>query len=293
MKAMGSLGILMLFLYTFIFISCDDNNDEGVKVTNYQEYELTVASKKVLGMVFSTGSKYFRKVYAVKRDGVQNWESFSSIQDFDYEEGYEYRIKISETSFLDYRRGDPSWTEYKLLEIISKEKGESEELPADLLPDNYDCRDVELRYIIEADKKNEVEELLMNHGLFSCKQYVFNEELTEFAMLNEDNEYLVLAAGTLNRKTVDDKDFPDSYKLLPPEGQVTATERWTFRIGNASDRVSLTMDAFIIALPGSTGNSDGIRSQIWLYQDMTQYAQEVFPDAGVKTVVIAQIIGYK
>ena len=37
----------MLFLFTFAFISCDKEDEEDTKVTNYQEYELTVASKKV------------------------------------------------------------------------------------------------------------------------------------------------------------------------------------------------------------------------------------------------------
>lgn len=50
------------------------------------------------------------------------------------------------------------------------------------------------------------------------------------------------------------------------------------------------MDAFIVNLPGSTGNSGGMCSQIWLYQDMTQYAQEAFPEAGVKTVVVSYTV---
>lgn len=67
MKTKNLFGILMLFLFTFAFISCDKEDEEGTKVTNYQEYELTVASKKVLGMIFSEGNNYFRKVYAVKK----------------------------------------------------------------------------------------------------------------------------------------------------------------------------------------------------------------------------------
>lgn len=295
---MNTKDCLRILLVAFFIVAgltacSDDNNDESAQITNYQEYELTVASKQVLGMVFSSGESYFTKVYAVKKNSAQNWESLASIQGFNYEEGYEYHIKISETSYLDYRKGDPSWTEHKLLEVISKKEEESKEIPTNLLPDDYGCIDVELRYIIEADNKDEVEKrlMLMNNGLFSCKQYVFNEGFTKFAMLNEDTEHLVLSAGTLNRETVDDKKFPDSYKLLPLEGQVAATEQWTFLIGYTSDRASLTMDAFTINLPESTGNRGGTRSQIWLYKDMTQYAQTAFPDADVKTVLIVQIIG--
>lgn len=294
MKATRLSGILALLLCAICLTSClHDENDEGEKVTGYQEYELTVASKRVLGIMDAgCGSSYIRKLYAVRKEGAQEWQSFHSIQDFDYEEGYEYRIRISETSYLDYRRGEPSWTEYKLLEIISKTERESEGLPDDLLPDDYGCMDVELRYVIEADNKEEVEtRLKKNYVPFRCRQYVFNQGLTQFAMLDEESEYLVLADGALKRETHPSDAFPDSYELIPLEGQVMLKERWTFLIGHVSDRAALTMDAFVITLPGSSGNSGGTRAQVWLYQDLTQFAQEAFPDAGVKTVVLAQIFG--
>ena len=44
------------------------------------------------------------------------------MQDFDYESGYEYAIKISETNYRGYTRGTPAWSEYKLIEIIAKEQ---------------------------------------------------------------------------------------------------------------------------------------------------------------------------
>lgn len=292
MRTKHLFGILMLFLFTFTFISCDKEDEEGCKVTNYQEYELTVASKKILGMIFSEGKNYFRKVYAVKKNNAQDWESFSSIQDFNYEEGYEYHIKISETTYLDYRKGDPSWTEYKLLELISKEKHDSEGLSDNFLSSDYNCLNAEFRYVIEADEKDEVEKRLMNNSLlFMCKQFVFNKEFTEFAMLNEDSEYLVLADGRLIRETNDNENFPDSYKLIPLEGQVAATEQWTFICDFITHKAAQTMDAFIVNISGSTDNSGDKRSQIWLYQDMTQYAQEAFPKAGVKTVVVPYTVG--
>lgn len=67
MKTKNLFDIIILFLLTLTFISCDKEDEEGAKVTNYQEYELTVASKKVLGMIFSEDHNYFRKVYAVKK----------------------------------------------------------------------------------------------------------------------------------------------------------------------------------------------------------------------------------
>lgn len=49
MRTKNLFGILMLFLFTFTFISCDKEDEEDAKVTDYQEYELTVASKKNIG----------------------------------------------------------------------------------------------------------------------------------------------------------------------------------------------------------------------------------------------------
>lgn len=290
------LVALVLILTAAWFAGCQKFRQpgEGAKITDYQEYELTVASEQLVGLIYVNGKKYFRKVYAVKKEGVQNWESLATILDFDYEAGYEYRIKISETTYQDDHIGNSVWEEYKLLKTISKEKCDSEDLPENLLPDNYVCLDAELRYVIEADNKDEVEKKLMNNShSFMCKQFVFNKEFTEFAMLNEDYEYLVLADGKLKRETNDNENFPDSYKLIPLEGQVTATEQWIFLIDRVIYKEDQTMDAFVVNLPGSTGNSGGMRSQIWLYQDMTKYAQEAFPDAGVKTVVFAQIISYR
>mgnify|MGYP005944664983 FL=1 len=294
MKTKNPFGILMLFLFTFTVIGCDkeENSEEGKKVTDYQEYELTVASKQLLGFAYFDGKKLFRKVYAVKKDGSQNWESFSAIQNFTYEKGYEYRIRISDTSYLDYDSNALAWTEHKLLEVLSKEKRDSENLPENLLLDNYVCLNAKLRYVIEADNKDEVEKKLMNsnYPTFICKQFVFNREFTEFAMLNENNEFLVLADGLLKRETINKEDFPESYQLIPMEGRVTATERWTFLIDLITHRTGITMDAFTVTLPGSSGNSGDSTSQVWLYQDITEQVKASFPNAGVKTMVFAQII---
>ena len=54
--------------------------------------------------------------------------------------------------------GDPAWTEYELLEVISKEHKNSENLPPHFIPDWYFeqyCPYInpEFAYAIDADKK--------------------------------------------------------------------------------------------------------------------------------------------
>ena len=51
MKTKSFLGILGLFLFVVSFISCDNDDEQGRKITDYKEYILTIASKKVPGVM--------------------------------------------------------------------------------------------------------------------------------------------------------------------------------------------------------------------------------------------------
>ena len=131
------LGVLILFFCVFSFISCDDNDEEGRKITDYKEFVLTVASEKIPGVLWSDGFNYLSEVYAVKQEPSDEWSAFGNIDGFEFEKGYEYQIKIGETSYLDYSMGTPAWTERELLEVISKDKKDSENLPLHLIPKAY------------------------------------------------------------------------------------------------------------------------------------------------------------
>lgn len=122
MKTKNLVGMFMLFLLTFTFISCDKENEEGRKITDYKEYVLTVASEMKPGVMWSDGYNYLKEVYPVKKENTEEWEALGYIDGFEFEKGYEYKIRISETSYLDHSMGQPAWTEYDLLEVLSKEK---------------------------------------------------------------------------------------------------------------------------------------------------------------------------
>lgn len=122
MKTKNLFGILLLFLFTFIFISCDKEDEEGRKITDYKEYILTVASEMKPGVMWSDGYNYLKDVYPVKKENTEGWEAIGYIDGIEFEKGYEYKIKISETNYLDYSMGQPAWTEYDLIDVLSKEK---------------------------------------------------------------------------------------------------------------------------------------------------------------------------
>lgn len=132
MKTNRILSILVLLLCAFGIMSC---SKDGRQITDRQEYTLTVASKMLPGVLFSCGANYLTDVYAVKVGDSDKWSQFGPISGFDYTEGYEYEIKIRETSYLDYRMGEPAWTEYELIKVISKVEKDSEDLPSDFVPD--------------------------------------------------------------------------------------------------------------------------------------------------------------
>lgn len=129
---------LWLCLFPALLMSClDENGGNSREVTGYEEYVLTVASEKIQGLTFNGGNNYVTDVYAVKRDHADQWEAFGYIDGFTYEQGYEYQIRISQTDYLDYSMGNPAWSEYALLEVVSKEKKNSEGLPDNFIPDWY------------------------------------------------------------------------------------------------------------------------------------------------------------
>lgn len=106
MKKHNYFTILLVAILTMAGLTaCNDDDEEGRKITGYKEYTLTVASVKLPGVLTSSGSNVLADVYAVKNEQSTDWEAHGSIGKFEYEEGYEYQIRISETSYLDYNMG--------------------------------------------------------------------------------------------------------------------------------------------------------------------------------------------
>lgn len=176
MKCKVLFRMLAVVLLTVLCMpSClSDMEQEGKKTIGHKEYELIVASVKLPGVLTSSGSNTLAEVFAVKRDESSEWEAMGPIGGFEYEDGYEYRIRISETSYLDKRMGDPAWTEYRLMEVVSKESRDSEGLPLNFIPAWYFEHSVyidpDFVYEMEADKTDEIE-----NDLKSDKAYRFGD----------------------------------------------------------------------------------------------------------------------
>ena len=112
--------IILLFISAFALGACDKNDDYTVR-------EWTVASQ--LGI--SHGFHTLQPVLLVKANDDTSWRAvYEGIEGFDYEPGYEYKLRIKAKQLADPPQ-DASSVRYSLLELISKIPARSN------IPDSY------------------------------------------------------------------------------------------------------------------------------------------------------------
>ena len=285
-KSTSNLWMIALCILVFGLQSCLDDEEEGRKITDQKEYELTVASETVPG-VLTNGMDPLSEVYAVKKDNASEWTPFGDSLDFEYEEGYEYRIRINETSYLDPQMGDPAWTEYKLLEVLSKEKKASENLPNHFIPKWFYEKNQyvpEYRFAVDAEQKELIEkDLKENPPMLATCHVMLYHRVEKWKWLAIDSKDAVMGQGILKAEHASDEDFQDSYKLLPLEHIHGKMMRWTF-VDYSENGLDLEPYDVFFAV-GQLTKSVGQTPDPWLYQDLTDYYKHKFPEAGVKTVV--------
>ena len=285
------LGVLILFFCVFSFISCDDNDEEGRKITGYKEFVLTVASEKIPGVLWSDGFNYLSEVYAVKQEPSDEWSAFGNIDGF--EKGYEYQIKIGETSYLDYSMGTPAWTERELLEVISKDKKDSGNLPLHLIPKAYydNIPLPQYRYAVEADNKELIEQDLENNSLIPLDYhdmlYRSEDAILKWIALQDDNK--VFGPYIIQSKSKAPEEMPESYKILPPDARIVGYGEWTFLDEAENPIDNLSFDVFM-GYATQTKDVDRTPRAIYLYKDLTEYYKTKYPEANVETVVISYML---
>ena len=291
MKTRHFWGALALLFCAFSFIGCNNDDEEkvGKKVTDYKELVLTVASKKIPGIIME-GNSVVSELYAVKKEQADEWIAYGGIAGFEYEKGYEYKIKVSETTYLDYAMGDPAWTERDLLEVISKEQKESEGLPLHFIPDAYYKRIPlpEYRYAVDAENKSLIEEDLKVNSILP-KEYHYmlcNSIGGHMKLIGIQKESNMIGPYIIKQTNKKPEETPESYKLLPPEGKALSIREWTFleESGNATTYPSF--DMFIVR-PTKTKSIDRTPYTVYLYKDLTRHYQNKYPEAETKAVVVS------
>ena len=293
MKTKNLFGILMLFLFTFTFISCDKEDEEGRKITDYKEYVLTVASEMKPGVMSSDGYNYLNDVYPVKKENTEDWEAMGYIDGFEFEKGYEYKIKISETSYLDYRMGQPAWTEYDLFDVLSKEKKNSEGLPLHFIPEWFYEEHVlpKYQYAVETDNKEVIEEDLRTNSILPLDYHymLYRGEDSSLRWIAIKDDSNTLGPCIIKSENKDPEKMPESYKLLPWEGNVYGFMGWQFLDEEGNETNYPSFDVFASRSTKSR-TFNPAPNTVCLYKDLTEYYKNKYPEAGVKAVVVSYAI---
>lgn len=195
----------------------------------------------------------------------------SEITGFVYEKGYEYVLSVEKTTLAD-PPADTGNIKYKLIEVLSREKKRYFYAVETSYAINAEQKD-----IIEADLKNNLP-VPLNGG------YIFN--FNDVSIVNENNS--VIKSGKLYYDTYipsEGKVYPGSYKLLTPDNQVITAHEWRFVFENTT----IEYDVFYIKY----GMQRYVSVRPWLYKDLTEYYKVKYPDAGVRDVVLVQVLTFR
>lgn len=115
------IAIVSLFL-VFFFLGCNKNDDSERVIS------MTIASEMKIGKLYWIGVEM--NCYQVKEDDSSEWKLFDPrlLVGFDYEEGYEYVIKVRKSRITNPAQDDGPEYSYQFISIVSKEKKDSFEL---------------------------------------------------------------------------------------------------------------------------------------------------------------------
>ena len=293
MRLRSIIRTISVSLTTAIMVSCTINGEpEGRQITDYQEYEVTVASEKVLGVYTSCGNNILTDVYAVRYEGEDDWKMLPSIEGFEYERGYEYILRISRTDYLDYSMGEPAWTEYALLEEISKEAKASENVPDNFIPEWFfeqHCADLDdFAYKVEAEHPETIATDIEDDPAFSFNGgKLCMVGLGQWLLLDSDNN--VENWGRLKRVSMSADEMPEVYRKFPPDdsGSIRGYGRLEFMELGDDDNSLMQFDIFFAPSARSKADYPIPHSfRLWLYKDLTEEYQKKYPDAGVEAVIV-------
>lgn len=118
------LGLsLLVVCFSCLFITACDDNDTDM---HNKELIIKIASERL----FFNGDGIGYLPYYGKTYYSDQWKSFDGISGFEYEEGYEYVLRIWQEKWHNGEIADAGIYRYKLLEVISKEKKDSEDIPS-------------------------------------------------------------------------------------------------------------------------------------------------------------------
>lgn len=188
--------------------------------------------------------------------------------------------------------GDPAWTEYRLIDVISKESRDSEGLPLNFIPSWYFQHgvyiDPDFVYAIDADDTDGIDYDLKNdkaYGFGDCRYYLCSGCSGE-RWFKLDSDMKTKEQGVIVWNSKDSSRFPESYKdVMPQDYQMVAYGQLDFITGSSLIEPVMCYDV-LISRQFPTKSNDGEKYKLWLFKDLTAYYQSKFPEENVKAVAI-------
>ena len=112
-------NLILVSIFLLTIFSCDNSDNSSISENIY-----IVASKQL-----DCEGVGKQKCFLVKKNQEDNWQFFySSIIGFEYQEGFEYELLVSEKE-IENPPQDSSSVEYTLVKVKSKVEKDSENLP--------------------------------------------------------------------------------------------------------------------------------------------------------------------
>lgn len=267
---MHKYKIFVLLLASFFMMACNNEDEANDKISTVI---LTVDS--YTDEMLSAGEEH--QYLRVKEENTDHWVNLESILGFNYEIGYKYLLKVEKVR-LDNPQQTNSKVEYKLVEILSKK---------------FEGFRISFRYAIDADDagavvsflKKEEEELSGSfYLLYRGKISGIENSVLE---LVDDADRRVYRYG-IEMRTYDKID--SKYTRLLPQGQIYWIGDWILH-ETVDDTGKEEYFVILERVSGYAARSDQpVYLRTWLYKDKTEQYQQLCPNAGVRSVIVAQVL---
>lgn len=267
--------IIILFVASLLLTGCNSNDEPKIK-DKTTTVILYVDSHKE-DMMFLGG---WCECLRVKEENDTEWSKHEGIMGFEYEKGYQYQLKVEKT-ILSNPPADSSCVEYRLIEVISKK---------------FKGFNISFQYLIDADNVESILSHLLaaKEEMSNCFYLLYDGYLKNHkAAILEfiDGNGKSISKYAIEQRKTDTIDH--KYYRLLPEGQIVWYGDWILHESIEDQGV----ESFFVILEKISGNivrsDQPLYLRHWIYKDMTNFYQQLYPEANVRSVIVVQENEYK
>ena len=186
--------------------------------------------------------------------------------------------------FIDTR--DTKKSGEAVITVIDDNSGKSIDCILTVIENREQFKIIETQFAVDAGVKEAVEADLRENSFPIGSSFVFTLHGENTVVINNpDNNEILRGTYTtvyINNESTIQTVFPESYKLLPPYGQVVGALRYNIVFGEDNN---LVYDMILSTKRIVSTYTSPPEQPNFFYEDLTDYYKTKYPDAGVKGVV--------